>query len=62
MPAPSCADCGLRKRYDANPRSLLGRFWRWHANWCPGWKKYLASLPEAERTALAERYGMEKYR
>jgi hypothetical protein len=22
------------------PTSLLGRIWRWHTRWCPGWKAY----------------------
>lgn len=56
-----CESCGLRARYDKNPKSLLGRLWRWHANWCPGWKKYMASLPDEQRIDLARRYGLHKY-
>lgn len=55
-----CATCRLRRRYDAKPHSLLGRLWLWHTAWCPGWRSYLASLPEAERQRLAEQYGREK--
>lgn len=62
MADSNCATCGLRARYDRNPRSLLGRLWRWHAGWCPGWKAYMASLPEDERNRLAQRYGLKKYR
>ena len=40
----SCETCRLRARYDANPKSLLGRFWKWHTRWCPGWKSSLKSL------------------
>jgi hypothetical protein len=58
---PNCETCGLRARYDRNPRSLLGRLWRWHAGWCPGFKKYMTSLPQEERTDLARRYGLKKY-
>ena len=51
-----CADCGFRKKYDDNPRSFVGRLWRWHAGWCPGWKKYVDGLTEDERETLRERY------
>jgi predicted metal-dependent hydrolase len=23
---------------------LISRFWRWHTNWCPGWKAYVQEL------------------
>lgn len=62
MARSNCADCRLRARYDDNPRSLLGRLWRWHAGWCPGWKAYITSLPDEERNRLATRYGLDKYR
>jgi len=61
MAEHACVKCKLRAKYDRNPRSLLGRLWRWHAGWCPGFKAYLLSLTEAERRALAERYGLKKY-
>lgn len=48
----SCTSCRLRARYEANPHSILGRIWRWHIRWCPGWKAYLRSLPETERETL----------
>lgn len=53
---PSCETCKLRSRYDKKPRSILGRLWKWHTSWCPGWKRYLKSLPEKERQALLKRY------
>jgi hypothetical protein len=56
-----CANCRFRAKYDERPKSLLGRLWRWHARWCPGWKRYMSALPDDERRALAERYGMTKY-
>ncbi|MDR3628725.1 MAG: hypothetical protein P4L42_00145 [Desulfocapsaceae bacterium] len=56
MAKPHCADCRFRAKYDADSQSLLGRIWRWHASWCPGWKAYLLSLPEEERAALTDRY------
>lgn len=55
-----CANCKLRAKYDKAPKSLAGRFWRWHINFCPGWKGYMASLPENEREALREKYNLKK--
>ncbi len=62
MAAGGCAKCAFRAKYDNNPKSLLGRLWRWHAGWCPGWKKYMSSLSPEERTALADQYQMPKYK
>jgi hypothetical protein len=45
---PRCANCALRKRAEAKPRSLLGRFWTWHITWCPGWKAYQEVLARGE--------------
>lgn len=61
MAAAGCAECVFRARYDANPKSLLGRFWRWHINFCPGWKGYFTSLPQDEKAKLASMYGFRKY-
>lgn len=58
----NCENCLFRGRYDNNPKSILGRIWRWHANWCPGWKRYMKSLPNEERITLADKYNMKKYR
>lgn len=62
MVGHGCGNCGFRAKYDNDPKSLLGRIWRWHASWCPGWKAYMKSLPDDERIGLAEKYGMEKYK
>jgi hypothetical protein len=51
-----CATCTWRGKYDEKPRSLLGRLWRFHANFCPGWKAYIKSLPDEERRSYIERY------
>ena len=56
MSESGCADCSFRAKYDTNPKSLLGRIWRWHANFCPGWKTYIKSLPGNERQTLTEKY------
>jgi hypothetical protein len=58
MTASGCETCRWRARYDAAPTSWLGRLWRWHARWCPGWRSYMASLPETDRRRLAEKYGL----
>ena len=57
----NCESCAFRAKYDNNPRSLLGRIWRWHAGWCPGWKSYITSLPDEQRRDLARQYQMTKY-
>ncbi len=54
-----CTTCGMRARYEKNPRSLLGRLWHWHTRWCPGWKKYMGSLPEEEREELREKLNLK---
>lgn len=51
-----CPECPMKARYDRDPKSLLSRIWKWHTKWCPGWKSYLASLPEDERKKVIERY------
>ncbi|WP_319482294.1 hypothetical protein [uncultured Draconibacterium sp.] len=56
MAESNCADCTLRAKYDEKPKSFAGRFWRWHINWCPGWKGYMKSLDEAERTEIKQQY------
>lgn len=55
-----CANCKFRAKYDNNPKSALGRFWRWHINFCPGWKGYMASLSEEERNELRKKYNYTK--
>lgn len=56
-----CANCKLRAKYDNDPKSLLGRFWRWHINFCPGWKGYFSSLSDEEKSALRDKYNFNKY-
>lgn len=47
-----CDQCKFRKTYDNNPRSLLGRIWKWHTGWCPGWKSYVKALPDKKRAGV----------
>jgi hypothetical protein len=56
-----CENCRLRARYDSKPRSPLGRLWRWHARWCPGWRAYMKSLPQDKREALAKKYDLRRF-
>jgi len=57
----NCENCKFRATYDKNPKSILGRIWRWHAGWCPGFKGYITSLPDEQRIEIANRYSLEKY-
>lgn len=57
--AIKCETCTLRARYDRNPHSLLGRFWRWHINFCPGWKMYMKSLSEEKKEELIQKYSLK---
>ena len=61
MAENNCENCKFRFKYDNNPKSFLGRLWRWHINWCPGWKEYMTSLPNDEKRQLAEKYNFKKY-
>lgn len=61
MSEPNCENCILRAKYDSKPKSLLGLFWRWHINWCPGWKSYMTSLSDEKRIELAKNYRIKKY-
>lgn len=55
----NCENCKFRMKYDKNPRSMLGRVWKWHTGWCPGWKSYLKSLPDDERVQVTEKYSFK---
>ena len=58
--AYACENCKLRAHYDKSPRSLMGRFWRWHINICPGWKAFYASLPEERKAEMRSKYNLKK--
>ncbi|MBV2110534.1 MAG: hypothetical protein B6D72_15595 [gamma proteobacterium symbiont of Ctena orbiculata] len=62
MAEHDCEHCKLRNRYDENPKSMVGRIWRWHINFCPGWKKYYFSLSDSERAELDSKYNFTKYK
>lgn len=54
----SCSHCRLRAKHDRDPRSWLGRLWRWHIGFCPGWRSYLKSLPADARAEIEQKYGL----
>jgi hypothetical protein len=56
----ACDNCGFRAKYESSPKSFLGRLWKFHTKFCPGWKKYIHSLSEEDRNALLERLNMQK--
>lgn len=56
-----CENCKLRTNYEKNPKSFLGRFWRWHINYCPGWKGYFTSLSDEQKAELRAKYNFKKY-
>jgi hypothetical protein len=60
MQKHNCGSCSMRAKYDGNPRSIIGRIWRWHIGFCPGWKAYLKALPSEERSALEKKYSLAK--
>lgn len=58
--AHSCENCKIRVHYDTKPKSLMGRFWRWHINFCPGWKNYFTSQAPEKQAELREKYQFTK--
>ncbi len=49
-----CATCGIRRRAEANPFTIMARAWKWHTGWCPGWNAYQKALAESqEQTSQA---------
>ena len=61
QPQYPCETCKLRAQYDKNNKSLIGRFWRWHINFCPGWKNYFTNQSEEKKSELREKYDFKKY-
>jgi len=56
-----CENCKFRAHYHKKPDSLLGRFWRWHINFCPGWRSYFSRQSEEKKAELRELYHFDKY-
>lgn len=58
MAESKCENCRMREKYDVKPKSLPGRFWRWHINFCPGWKGYMKTLNEDQTKAVVAAYNL----
>ena len=56
-----CKNCKFRAQFDKNPNSFLGKFWRWHINYCPGWKSYFTSQAPEVKEELRRKYNFMKY-
>jgi len=54
-----CEKCWLRKKYDNHPNSLLGRLWRWHITFCPGWKRFYRNLSAEKQAEMARHYHLK---
>lgn len=54
----SCKTCKFRAKYDSNPQSFVGRIWRWHIGFCPGWKKYFTGLSKEDKLELSKKYNL----
>ena len=61
MKKHNCKKCKFRAKYDNYPESFLGRLWRFHINFCPGWKSYMNSLPKEEMVEIAQLYNQKKF-
>jgi hypothetical protein len=61
MAKHNCDNCKFRAKHDQNPSSLMSRLWRWHTNWCPGWKRYMNSLEDEKRNMIAKNYSLQKW-
>ena len=61
MKTYKCATCPMRAKHDAKPTSFVGRFWRWHINFCPGWKSYFNSLSDVDKEDIRQKYNFKKY-
>lgn len=51
-----CDQCKLRSKYDNKPNSFIGKLWRWHINFCPGWKGYINSLDDSKKAEISNKY------
>lgn len=55
-----CENCPMRVKSEKNPKSFIGRFWRWHINICPGWKSYFNTLTPTQKQELRDKYHFTK--
>lgn len=57
-----CENCKFRAHYDKDPKSFFGRFWRWHINFCPGWRNYFIHQDEKIKADIREKFNFQKYK
>ncbi len=57
----NCEKCGFRAKYDRDPRSLLGRIWRWHANWCPGQEIFFLNSVRPQMVDFGSGQGLSNF-
>lgn len=57
----NCETCPMRAKYDQDPKKFGSRVWRWHIDFCPGWKGYFLDQDEATKAQLREKYNFTKY-
>lgn len=57
----NCEQCPMRAKYDTNPNSFGSKVWRWHINFCPGWKAYFTSQTPEKKEELRAKYNFKKY-
>ena len=60
MATPQCEQCKMRAKYDKAPKSFVGKLWRWHINFCPGWKGYMKSLDEEKKAEVSTKYNLNQ--
>ena len=60
MKKHNCESCKFRTIYQNKPQSILGRIWKWHINWCPGWKAYISSLNLEDKRRIEEELLLQK--
>lgn len=57
----NCEQCPMRAKYDQNPKSFGARVWRWHINFCPGWKGFFLDQTPEKQAELRKQYNFTKY-
>lgn len=57
----NCEQCPMRAKYDRAPQSFAGRVWRWHINFCPGWKGFFLDQTLEKQAELRKQYNFTKY-
>ncbi len=59
MKKHNCEECKLRAKYDNAPNSFIGKFWRWHTGFCPGWKGYMKDQDEDKKAEIKSKYNLK---